>query len=93
MHRALHAFDLHLSQIGQREVSLDLACGTRCQIYLARFGDLFHARREADGVSLRGVVHAQVIADLADDHLAGIEPQACREVEAAAQAQLVAIAA
>ena len=40
------------------------------------------ALREADGVALRGVVHAQVVADLADHHLAGVEPDARGEVEA-----------
>jgi hypothetical protein len=93
MHRPVHAFDLHLSEIGNLEVPLYLRRGMRREVDLARFGDLFHAGREADGVSLRSVVHAQVIADLADDHLTGVEAQACREVEAAAQAQLVGIAA
>ena len=33
-----------------------------------------------DGMTLRGVVHAQVVADLADDHIARVEPDARREV-------------
>jgi hypothetical protein len=65
----------------------------RREVDLAGLGDLLHARRETDRVSLRGVVHVEVVADLADDHFAGVETQAHREVQPAAQAQLVGVSA
>ena len=51
------------------------------QIDRVRRGQLLHARRETHRVALRGVVHAQVVADLADDDLAGVETHAHREAE------------
>jgi hypothetical protein len=64
VHRAVHAFDFHLPEIGQREVSLYQGSGIRHQIDLPRLGDLFHARRETDRVSLRGIVHVEVVAPI-----------------------------
>ncbi len=89
----MHTLNLHLAQVGEREVSLYLRGGVRREIHLARLCDLFHARCQPDGVSLRGVIHVQVIADLADDNLTGVQPDASREVQPATQAQLVGIAA
>lgn len=43
---------------------------------------LLHALRQPDRVPLRGVVHAEVVADPADDLLAGVEPEAHREEDA-----------
>ena len=48
---------------------------------------------EADGVALRRVVHAQIVADAADHHLSRVEPHAHREAEAVREAQLVGVAA
>jgi hypothetical protein len=93
MHCAVQALDLHLAQIVEREVSFNVRCGMRREVDLAGLGDLLHARRETDGVSLRGVVHVQVVADLADDHFTGVEPKAYREVQPAAQAQLIGVGA
>ena len=62
-------------------------------VHLARLGDLLHARREAHDVPLRGVVHAQVVADRADHHLARVETHPDREVESTAEAQFVGVAA
>ncbi len=55
--------------------------------------DLLHAGRQADGVSLRGVVHAEVVADRPHDHLAGVEPHAHGEAQLAGAAQLLREAA
>ena len=46
---------------------------------MPRLGERFHALRQADRVSLRRVVHAQIVADLADHHLARVEAHATRE--------------
>ncbi len=53
-------------------------------------GELLHALRQAHGVTLGGVVHAQVVADLADDHVARVEADARLEVQAVLAAQLLA---
>src|SRR5215471_17271711 len=49
----------------------------------ARGGQLLHPGGEADDVPLRGVVHAQVVADPAHDDLAGVETHPHRELEPA----------
>ena len=54
------------------------------QIGPAGLGELLHSRRQADRVPLRRVVHPQVVADLPDHDLAGVEAHAHREVESAA---------
>ena len=48
-------------------------------------GELLHALRQADGVALRRVVHAEIVADRADDDLAGVEAHARREADAVLQ--------
>jgi hypothetical protein len=54
--------------------------------------DLLDARREADGTSLGGVIHAQIVADLSDHDLAGVEPHAHGEAQAAGAAELARVA-
>src|SRR5262245_48198574 len=49
----------------------------------ARGRQLLHPGGEADHVPLRGVVHAQVVADSPDDDLARVEAHADREIEPA----------
>jgi hypothetical protein len=93
MHRILHAFDFRRAQIDEGEVSLHLGRRVGREVDLARLGDLFHASREADGVSLRGILHAQVFADFADDDLAGVDAQSHRKIKAASEAQLVCVGA
>ena len=60
---------------------------------MPRFGQRFHALRQADGVSLRGVVHAQVVADLADDDVARVEADAHAERHAVLHAHVVGVLA
>ena len=52
---------------------------------------LLDALGESHRVSLSGVIHAQVVADLADDHLARVEAHPHRHIEATLQAKLVAV--
>ncbi len=51
--------------------------------YGARGRQLLHARREADRVALGRVVHAQIVADLPDDHLARVDAHPHRELDPA----------
>jgi hypothetical protein len=44
-------------------------------------------------VALRGVVHAEIVADLPDDHLARVEAEAEGEVDARIDPQLVGVLA
>ena len=55
-------------------------------------GQLLDVRSQIDGVALRGVVHPQVIADPADHDVAGVEPHAHREGDAALALQLLGVA-
>jgi hypothetical protein len=48
-------------------------------------------RRQVRGIPDRGVVHAEVVADLADDHGARVEPHAHLELDASLGAQVVAV--
>ena len=49
----------------------------------ARWRKLLHAGRQPDDMPLRGVVHAQVVADAAHDHLPGVQAHPHRELEPA----------
>jgi hypothetical protein len=46
-------------------------------------------RRQIHGLALRGVVHAQVVADLADDHVPRVEAHARGEAQPVLEPQLV----
>ncbi len=61
--RLAHALEIELPEGSEREVALDEPRGVRRQIRRTGLGQLFHALRQADGVPLRGVVHAQIVAD------------------------------
>jgi len=92
-HRVVGAFHREQPQVAESEQPIDQLCGVLGQIHPARLGELLHARGQTHGVSLRGVIHAQIVADLADDHLAGVEAHAHREVEPAPRAQVCGIPA
>jgi hypothetical protein len=81
-----HPLDARGAEIAQREVPGDELRGVLGQIDPARLRERLHALRESDGVSLRGVVHAQVLADLPDHDLSRVDPHAHREVDAARDA-------
>jgi hypothetical protein len=55
--------------------------------------DLLHSRREVGCVTEGRVVHAQIVADLADHNLSRIESHAYREADPFGDAQLVRVAA
>jgi hypothetical protein len=58
-----------------------------------RSRDLLYPCRKPDCVTLRSVVHPQIVADLPDHDLAGIEAHSDGEIQAALEAKLVRIAA
>ena len=86
--RPAGALDLELAQVGEREVALDERRRVLGEVGLAGLGELLHALRQADRVADRGVVHGQVLADRAHDHLAGVEAHADREAEPLLAAEL-----
>ena len=59
---------------------------------LPRLRELLHPRRRVRGVAHRRVVHAEVVADGADDHEARVESHAHAELDPAGARQLLAIA-
>ena len=79
--RACRPLHLHRPEIAQREVPVDDLDGARREQRLPRLGERFHPLRQADGVSLRRVLHAQVVADPPHYDLTRIEAHAHREVE------------
>jgi hypothetical protein len=54
---------------------------------LPGLGELLHALRQADRVTLRRVVHAQVVANPADHDLARVEPDPDPEAEPTIETQ------
>ncbi len=84
VHRLGDALQRELAEVVEREVELRELRGVLGEVDAAARGERLHALREADRVPLRRVVHAQVVADLADHDLARVEADARREVEAVA---------
>jgi hypothetical protein len=77
------AFDLHLPEVLQLEEPLDESRGGFRDQDLAAGGEILHASGEPHREALRGVVHAKVVADLADHDLPGVESRAHRELDTA----------
>ena len=90
-HRLDVAFDLEPTEGVQIEEAPYQAGGRLGQVAALGRGELLDALRQTYRVTLRGVVHPQVVADLSDDHLAGIEAHAHGEVEAPRATQLVGV--
>jgi len=91
--RVAHALQRERPEIAQPEVAADERGGMLSQIRTPRFRELLRPLCQTHGVALRGVVHAEIVADLPDDHVARVEPHADGEVEAARAAQLVGVGA
>src|SRR5436190_20531767 len=83
--RALY---LELAQVGEREIALREGASAFSEVGLARLGELLHALCQAHRVADRGVVHGQVLADRAHDHLAGVEAHPDGEAESLLAAEL-----
>jgi hypothetical protein len=81
--RALHR---ERPEGAEPEEALDEPRGVLGQVDAVGRGELLHPLREADHLALRGVVHAEIVADLPHHDLARVEPHADGEVEAAGEA-------
>src|SRR5262249_39617709 len=93
VHRDTGALHLEFPEILEREETFDALRGRGSQIDLADLGEHLHALRQTYRVPLRGVVHAQIVTDLADHNLSRIDTDARRHVEAALAPQLLGEAA
>jgi hypothetical protein len=92
-HRAGHALHRKGTELLELEEAAHPLGGLLREVDATGFRELLHARGQAHGVSLRGVVHAEVVPDPADDDAARVETHARREVEAVRAPQLRRIAA
>jgi hypothetical protein len=77
-HGHADTLDIEGAEIAQLEVPLDQARRVLREVGAVRGGALLNALRQPHGVPLRRVIHAQVVADPADDDLAGVEADASR---------------
>ena len=75
---------LESAEIPNVEVPMGELCRMLRQVGVSRRCELFHARRQPYGVTLRRVVHPQIVPDLSHDDLARIPSSAAapREGEA-----------
>ena len=85
------SLDRHLTQVEGLEEATDRPVRRLTHQHAARAGHLLQARRQVGGISHGGVVHAQVIADLANDYQASVEPQAHLQGQAALRLQLLTV--
>jgi len=88
----VHAFHREQPQVAEPEQPLHQPRGVLAQVRLARIGQLLHALRQPDRVALRRVVHAQIVADLADHDRAGVETDAHGKLQAALAFEVLPIA-
>ena len=86
-HRRRQPLQRHLAGGLDDEVAAHQAHRGFADPRAARRRHLLQARREVHRLALGRVVHAQVVADLADDDRPGVDPDAHGEVEAALCAQ------
>src|SRR5437660_11062870 len=82
-HRDARALEVLLPAVGEVEEARREPWGLLGHADAARRRQLLHAGAEPDDVPLRGVVHAQVVADSPDDDLARVEAHPHREIEPA----------
>ena len=90
--RFVQPLDPSFPQVSEHEVAGDELRRMLGQQGLPRLGDLLHSRGQADRVPLRRVVHPQIIADLPDDDLTGVEAHPDGEVEGVLESHLVRVA-
>src|SRR5262249_18733739 len=87
--RLRDALQAKSAETREREESLHECGGVLAQVRLAWIGEGLEASGDAHHLALRRVVHAQVVADRADHHLAGIETHAGGERQAALALELL----
>src|SRR5215472_15142696 len=81
-HRCARALDAVLATIQEVEEARGEPRGLVGDADAARWRQLLNPGGEPDHVTLGGVIHAEVVPDSPDDHLARIEPHPHREFEA-----------
>jgi hypothetical protein len=91
--RFRNTLDLGAAEILELEISVDEPRRVFGETNVPGAGKSLHALRQTDDVSLRRVVHPQVVADLSDDHFAGIHAHADRQVDAVRAAEFVGVVA
>ena len=84
------AFHLILAQVLEGEVSFPEMLRLPADDNLARLGETQEPRGEVRGVSHRRVVHAEVCADGADHHMAGVDAHPDLELNALRAAHVLA---
>src|SRR5262245_10462508 len=90
--RNTHSLQLERPEVTKAEETRDESRRLGGEIHPARLGELLHSLRQPHGMSLRGVVHTEIVADLPDHHLARIESHANGEVEGGGAPELVRVA-
>src|SRR6266851_2562670 len=80
-HRVARSLEVLLPAVEEVEETRREPCGLLGYADAARRRQLLHTGGEADDVTLRGVVHAEVVADSPDDDLARVEAHPHREIE------------
>src|ERR1700730_18145145 len=88
-HRDARALEVLLPAVEEVEETRREACGLLGHADAALRRQLLHAGGEPDDVTLRGVVHAQFVADSPDDDLARVEAHPHREIEPALAAHVI----
>ena len=81
--------DRRAAEIAQFEIPRHQTLGVLAEINAVRSRELLHSLRDPDSVTLRGVVHAQVVAYLADHDIARVEAKSETKVQALAEAQFI----
>src|SRR5262249_7745635 len=83
--------DRHLAQVEGLEEATDRPVRRLTHQHAARTGHLLQTRRQVSRVSHSGIVHAQVVADLANDHQASVEPYAHLQSQSTLHLQLFTV--
>ena len=88
-----NALDRAGAQVLEIEVSVDQPCGVFGEQDMTGLGEGLHPLCQADRVALGGVVHSQVVADLADDDSARVESDPHAEGDAVPSADFCGVRA
>src|SRR5262249_7185702 len=93
VHGGTEPLDPHRAEVAKGEEAGGELRGVLRDERAPRLRQLLHPLREPHRVALRGVVHAQIVTDRADHHLARVDAHADGEVETAREPQRVRVAA
>ena len=85
---AVHSLQIELAEVAQLELTLDEGGGRGAHRRRAGWGECLDPFPQRGRVADRDKVHVHVVADPADDHLAGVEAAACGELRLVAAENL-----